>query len=130
MKLNSKVRYGLRAMIEIASQNGKGILQKEIAQKQDIPLKYLDTIITGLKAKGLIINYKGKKSGYILTKPANKISVYDIYCSYEPELCLVDCICAPCTCGKTGNCVSREIWTEVNATLKKTLMKKFLSDIL
>src|SRR6056297_3613516 len=126
MKLNTKVRYGLQAMIEIATHKNGGILQKDIAKKQDIPLKYLDAIIKGLRSRGLIINYKGKKSGYILTKPANKISIYDIYRSYEPELCLIDCICLPCTCGKNNKCPSREIWVEVNTVLKKTLMKKYL----
>ena len=67
MKLNTKVRYGLRAILEIAAET-EPMLQKNISDAQHIPLKYLDTIITGLRAKGLIRNFKGKKSGYILTK--------------------------------------------------------------
>ena len=56
MKLNTKVRYGLRAVTQIASST-EVLLQKDIADKQKIPLKYLDTIITGLRAKGLIKNF-------------------------------------------------------------------------
>ena len=87
MKLNTKVSYGLRAMIEV-NRNGSstGILQKEIAQHQEIPLKYLDSIITGLRNAGLIVKYAGKRSGYILTRSAAEISVYDIYRAFEPEL--------------------------------------------
>ena len=70
MKMNTKTRYGLRAMIEISKNDpSSGILQKEISEIQEIPLKYLDSIITGLRNAGLIVNFSVKRSGYILSKP-------------------------------------------------------------
>jgi len=61
MKISSKVRYGLRTMIEIAaSTDSDGILQKDIAKNQNISNKYLDPIISALKLKDLISNSKGK----------------------------------------------------------------------
>ncbi|MBU3926175.1 MAG: Rrf2 family transcriptional regulator, partial [Bacteroidetes bacterium] len=56
---------------------------KEISANQDIPLNYLNSIITGLRNAGLIVNYSGKSSGYILTKSAGEISVYDVYRAFE-----------------------------------------------
>ncbi|HBK42488.1 MAG TPA: Rrf2 family transcriptional regulator, partial [Porphyromonadaceae bacterium] len=64
MKINSKIRYGLRTMIEIACcKEPTGILQKDIAKNQNISVKYLDYIISALKLKGLISNTKGRGSG-------------------------------------------------------------------
>ena len=85
MKMNTKVRYGLRAMIEMnTNESSSGILQKDISEIQEIPLKYLDSIISGLKNAGLIVNYSGKSSGYVITKQPAEISVYDIYRAFEP----------------------------------------------
>ena len=79
MKINTKVRYGLRAMIDIAEHQEKGsTLQKVIAERQEIPIKFLDIIITGLKNNGLILSKAGKGTGYRLTRNPDQISVYDI----------------------------------------------------
>src|SRR5690554_4558994 len=86
MKITTKTRYGLRAMIEIAREtNEQGILQKEIARRQDLSNKYLDQIILGLKLADLIMNVHGKKSGYILARPAEEITLFDIYQAFEPD---------------------------------------------
>ncbi|HRS19749.1 MAG TPA: Rrf2 family transcriptional regulator, partial [Bacteroidales bacterium] len=67
MKLNTKTRYGLRAIIEIAMNSSEhGVLQKDIAKTQNISNKYLDQIIAELKSADLIVNTGGKKSGYRL----------------------------------------------------------------
>jgi len=130
MKLNTKVRYGLRAIIEIAIAGKDGLLQKDIAQIQQIPLKYLDTIILGLKTRGLIKNFKGKKSGYILTKPPEEISVYDVYCAFEPELSIVDCLCEPNNCDLKADCMTKGFWRELNIAIKQTLKGKKLDEFI
>ena len=68
-------------MLELALKSDKeeGTLQKEIAENQDVSLKYLDHIIASLKSAGLIVNAGGKKSGYRLNRPAEEISIYDVY---------------------------------------------------
>ena len=129
MKLNKKVRYGLRTMIEIASNGSNdGLLQKQISKNQLIPLKFLDTIITGLRTKGLVKNYSGKHSGYILTKPASEITVYDIYCAFEPELALVDCLCEPNICELRKDCKARDFWSNLNDKIQKSLKQTTLED--
>ncbi|NLB92194.1 MAG: Rrf2 family transcriptional regulator, partial [Bacteroidales bacterium] len=73
MKFNTRTRYGIRAMLEIASHPAEqGVFQKDIAENQEISIKYLDHIIRDLKVAGLLVNAKGKKSGYVLTRPAEK----------------------------------------------------------
>ncbi len=81
-------------MLELTLQEDseEGTLQKEIAENQDVSVKYLDHIIADLKAAGLVVNVGGKKSGYRLNKPAEEISIYDIYVAFENELVIIDCL--------------------------------------
>lgn len=128
MKLNTKIRYGLRALIEIYKEGDLGLLQKNIAERQKISIKYLDPIIASLKVKGLIRNVKGKKSGYILAKSADEISVYDVYCAFEPELAIVECLQTPNTCDLHGKCLVNGYWDELNRTIKNSMQQQKLKD--
>lgn len=128
--MNTKVRYGLRALIEVALEGDAGLHQKDIAERQSIPLKYLDPIIAGLKMKGLIRNIKGKGSGYILAKPASEISVYDVYCAFEPEMAIVECLMEPNMCDLNGYCRVTGFWKELNSEIKTSMSKKRLSEFL
>jgi Rrf2 family protein len=114
MKVNTKVRYGLRAMIEIALNGQQGIFQKDIAKNQQLSDKYLDHIIASLKASGLITNVSGKKSGYVLGRPAPDITIYDIYRTFEPELSIIHCTNKPVTCFISRICVANEFWLGMN----------------
>ena len=131
MKMNTKVRYGLRAMIEISNnESSTGILQKEISEAQDIPLKYLDSIITGLRNAGLIVNYSGKRSGYILTRQPAEISVYDIFRAFEPELTLVNCACPGNECSRIHICPASDYWSELNDVIKGQMESSTLTQII
>lgn len=122
MKLNTKIRYGLRALIELGlKENKEGMLQKDIAKNQQISEKYLDPIISGLKTAGLIVNIGGKKSGYVLAKPSNKITVYDAYRAFEMGPCIVPCILSPKSCGRSKACAAMEYWVELNGVILKHL---------
>lgn len=131
MKINTKIRYGLRAMIEIAiSKEPIGELQKDIAKNQNISLKYLDSIISSLKLKGLIANSKGKGSGYKLTRPASEITMLDIYTAFEP-IVIVDCINNLSFCERsTHDCKARNYWNEFGQEFRKLLLNKNLEQIL
>lgn len=129
MKINTNVRYGLRAIIEIA-QSSNPVLQKEIAEKQGISLNYLDIIIAGLKNSGLIVNSGGKSSGYILAKKIEDITVYQVYRAFSPDLQLVNCVCETNECQRSTNCPTKDYWFELNSKLKEIMSSKTLEDIL
>jgi Rrf2 family protein len=115
MKINTKIRYGLRTMVEICCPDNKsGILQKKIAENQQLSEKYLDPIISALKAKGLIMNVAGKKSGYILNKPASKITILDVFKAFENGPLLVQCIGKSSVCMRSKKCAAKEFWTGLN----------------
>ncbi len=131
MRVNTKIRYGLRTMIEIAnSTEPNGMLQKDIAKNQNISLKYLDPIIASLKLKGLVINSKGKGSGYKLTRPAEKISMLDIYTAFE-QIVVIECINNLSFCDRSlHDCKGRNFWNEFKVDFEKILAKKNLSQII
>ena len=116
-------------MIEIQNNHNKGVLQKEIAETQGISLAYLDSIITSLRNAGLIVNFGGKSSGYILTRPANEISVYDIYRAFEPELTLVNCVCPTNECKRNNICPTKDYWFELNKHIKQTMQNSTLGEM-
>jgi len=114
MKINTKIRYGIRTMVEIALHwNGQGIYQREIAENQEISFKYLDQIISSLKASGLIQNMEGRGSGYRLARDPEDISVYDVYRAFENDLCIVDCLSTG-DCNRDQVCPTKEFWQGFN----------------
>ena len=130
MKITKKVRYGLRAMIEInRNESSSGMLQKDIATNQEIPLNFLDSIITDLRNAGLIVNFAGKRSGYILSRPPDEISVYDIYRAFEPELTLVNCECPGNVCNRIDICPARDYWSDLNNEIKNQMKSSSLEQI-
>ena len=131
MKINTKIRYGLRTMIEIANaQDDNGVLQKDIAKNQNISLKYLDPIISSLKLKGLIVNYKGRRSGYRLARPVAEITMYDIYTAFE-QISIVECINNKGFCERSlHDCKANCYWTEFGRDLIKMLRSKNLEEII
>ncbi|HAM10708.1 MAG: hypothetical protein A2X04_06580 [Bacteroidetes bacterium GWF2_41_9] len=123
MKFNSKTRYGLRTMLELSLREnmGGGILQKEIAENQDVSVKYLDQIIASLKAAGLIVNAGGKKSGYRLNRPSGDITIYDVYLAFEGDLSIIDCLSPGKECPREQNCVLRMFWSNLNIIIRSRM---------
>ena len=124
MKFNTKTRYGVRVVFELALNVNKegGTLQKEIAESQHVSIKYLDHIISALKKAGLISNIAGKKSGYVLARPANEISIYDVYSAFEDNLAIIDCLLTEGECPRKGMCVMKDYWCELNETIRNSMM--------
>lgn len=105
-------------MLEIAlHEEQESVFQKEIAKNQQISFKYLDQIISALKAQDLIINVRGKKSGYKLTRKPADITIYDIYKAFECEVCIVECLCENTICKMEDSCVTKRLWKGLNSQI-------------
>ncbi len=123
MKFNTKTRYGVRVVLELALNVDKegGTFQKDIAENQDVSVKYLDHIIASLKKAHLVCNIGGKKSGYVLTKPAEDINIYDIYTAFEDDLAIIDCLLSDGDCPRKGNCVLKDFWNDLNKSIQSSM---------
>jgi Rrf2 family transcriptional regulator, iron-sulfur cluster assembly transcription factor len=130
LKFNTKTRYGVRTVLEIALNQAKGsVFQKDIAEKQEISVRYLDNIIAALKTAGLISTLRGKKSGYILTRKPSEISIYDIHTAFEPGINIVDCLAVNKECEKELSCASKFFWNELNDLIVSYMKSKTIADM-
>jgi Rrf2 family protein len=131
MKISTKIRYGARAMLELASHYGEGPIElKEIARKENISLKYLEQVINPLRMAGLVKAIRGSRGGYSLAKSPSEICLYDVIETLEGPLNLIECLHDSKVCQKVPSCVTREIWKEVSDTISKIFYSVTLEDMM
>jgi Rrf2 family protein len=130
MKISTKIRYGARAMLELAIHYGEGPIElREIAQKENISLKYLEQLINSLRAGGLVKSIRGSKGGYALAKPPSEICLYDVVEVLEGPLDLVECLRDAKACQRIPSCVTRDIWKEISEAISKILYSITFEDM-
>ena len=130
MKISTRIRYGARAMLELAYHYGEGPIElKEIAKKENISLKYLEQVINPLRAAGLLKSIRGSKGGYSLAKPPSEICLYDVVETLEGPLNLLECLRDSKVCQKVPSCVTRDIWREVSEAISKIFYSITLEDM-
>jgi Rrf2 family transcriptional regulator, cysteine metabolism repressor len=130
VKISTRSRYGLRAMLELALHQGEGpVMMQTIAQNQGVSRKYLDTIFSSLKNGGLIHSRRGIGGGHVLTKDPDQIRVGDILRAIEGPLSLVDCVGSPYFCARSHRCVTRDVWSEISQAIDTVLDSITLADL-
>jgi Rrf2 family cysteine metabolism transcriptional repressor len=130
MKLSTKVRYGTRAMLDLACFYGNGpILLKDIARRQEISVKYLDRILTSLRTAGLVKALRGAKGGYVLNMQPAKINLLQIVEALEGPIELVGCVKNKNFCKRVNFCVAHDIWYELGRAMEAILKTTTLDDL-
>ncbi len=130
MKLSTRTRYGLRAIIELA-ENGREVpLQiKTIAGSQDISVKYLEQLMTILRSAGFVRSIRGSKGGYMLARSANQIKLSDVFDCLEGHVTTVECVEDTHFCERAEDCVARQVWAQVQDAIKNVLQSITLQDL-
>lgn len=130
MKVSTKGRYGLRLMIELAKlPNKKNMSVKEIAERQNISVKYLEQIVTPLSKAGLVKSVRGAMGGYSLNKDAKLITVTDILNATEGTAFLVECTENDNFCERKENCPAGYVWKEIRNAIEGVTDKITLSEL-
>lgn len=130
MKLSAKERVSLRAMSEFARHYGGGpISLHEIARTQDLPMSYLEHVVSILRRAGLLASVRGAHGGYSLARDPATISVGDVFRAVEGSLVTLDCMRTG-ACDREPMCETRSVWQSVAARLAETLDGMALTDIL
>lgn len=131
MKLSTRTRYGMRAMLELAEHYGKGPLQTNvIARQQDISIKYLEQLMTILKAAGLVKSVRGAKGGYILAKKPDEIKLNEVFYGLEGPVITVECLEDQSACTRIAECISRQLWLQVQQAITNVLQSMTLQDLI
>jgi Rrf2 family protein len=130
MKLSTRTRYGLRALLEVAYNQAEGPVQiKTIAKRQDISVKYLEQLMAVLKLGGVVRSIRGSKGGYLLAKPANQIKLNEVFRAFEGPVVTVDGVDDEDFCARSADCVARQVWVEVQEAIENVLKSINLQDL-
>ncbi len=114
LKLTTKFRYGTRAMLDLGTHSSeKPVSLKEIAKRQDISPKYLETLFSILQTSGTVRSVRGAQGGYQLAVDPADITLKRIFELFEDTGWLVECTADPSFCDRAEDCVTREIWSEL-----------------
>ena len=130
MKLSTKGRYGTRALLELALHQGDGpVLLKDIAQRQQISLQYLEHLIAPLIAGGIILSTRGAKGGVLLAKPPEQVRLSEVIQLLEGSTAPVECVNNPEACDRSQFCVTRDVWGELKRAMDDVLESTTLQDL-
>ena len=130
MKLSTRTRYGTRALLEMALHWDEGpILMRDIAQRQDVSLPYLEQLIGPLVAGGIVRSTRGAKGGVELARPPQEVKLSEVIGILEGSLAPADCLKDPSVCDRSQSCVTRDIWHEMGQAMNSVLEANTLQDL-
>jgi len=130
MKVSTKGRYGLRALLDLALHQGEGLVPlKDIARRQEFSLSYLEHLVAPLIAAGLVKSTRGARGGVLLLKPPSEVKLSEVVEILEGSIALVDCVNNPALCHRAGSCVTRDIWIEMKRAMSRVLDSTTLQDL-
>lgn len=123
MMISTKGRYALRVMLDLADHNsGEYIPLKDIAQRQEISVKYLENILASLSRAGLVDAIRGKGGGYRLCRPIEAYSAGEILRLAEGDLATVACLKGEKKgCEKAGHCRALPLWQGLDQVIYEYL---------
>jgi len=130
MKLSARARYGTKALLELALHWGEEpVLLKDIAQRQQIPLPYLEHLIGPLVRAGIVRSTRGTRGGVSLLKSPEEVILSEVIQLLEDSLAPAECVDNPGTCSRSNLCVTHDIWDEVKEAVSKVLESITLQDL-
>lgn len=128
MRLTKRGEYALRALIDlgIAQELGRPMLQiAEMADRENIPIKFLEQILVQLKEAGYLDSKRGKQGGYFLAKPMDTITIGDVVRQLEGPLAPISCVSQNfyerCSCPDEAHCGLRMLMMDVRNAIANIL---------
>ena len=130
MKISTKGRYALRVMIDLAvNDKGDYVSLKDISNRQEVSLKYLEKIVAMLNKAGFVQSNRGNNGGYKLVKEPKEYKVGDILRKTEGDLAPIACVNGE-ECGKRENCKTFKFWQGLDNVINEYVDSKTLADLI
>jgi len=130
MKLSTRARYGVRAMLSLALDHGKGpIPLKAVAEGQAVSEKYLEHMMAPLRSAGLVRSVRGAHGGYCLARPPAHITLREVVGALEGSVAPVDCLHDASLCQRAPTCASRLLWERMEQAITDILKSTTLRDL-
>ena len=133
MKLTSKGRYAVMALVDLASFNNiSPVSLRDISLRQGISLDYLEQIFSKLRKKEIVQSVRGTQGGYILNKKAKEIKLTNIFDAVDEKVKTVQCKKESkkgCN-GKSIKCITHDLWDDLETHINNFFEKNTLKDII
>jgi Rrf2 family transcriptional regulator, cysteine metabolism repressor len=149
MMFSTKAEYGVRVMVELARRAGESsdgsesvVPLAEIAEHDGMPLAYLEHLVARLRKAGLIDSRRGSRGGYLLARPAERITMAEVVEALEGSIAPIECISqgpdGSIVCSRESErmgsysnvCPTKLLWTRVRGSIVRTLQETTLADLL
>jgi len=139
--ISTKSRYGLRALVQLVkTDNIRPMSLSEIAQEEEIPLRYLEQIFGRLRKKGLVNGRRGPGGGYVLSRKASDIKLLEVIKALETEFFNTNCVLlcpgseppqevSEPGCRRESICPTKKLWTDIKGLCESYLIKHTLADL-
>ena len=121
IRVSTKGRYGTRLMLNLArhyDSGNKAVILRNVAEEEEISIRYLEQIIISLKIYKLVKSIRGAGGGYTLARKPSEITICPILEALEGSCGLVDCVEDKDFCDRLPSCAAYEIWKEASQILK------------
>ena len=130
MKLSTKGRYAVRAMIDLACHAAESpVLIKDISEREGISNLYLKQLFVPLRVAGLIRTVRGANGGLILARPPLQIKLIEIIYCVEGSTAPVGCVDDAGICYRSDLCVTRDVWIKLKQAIDNVLESTTLQDL-
>jgi Rrf2 family cysteine metabolism transcriptional repressor len=130
MSLSSRSRYTIRMLLDLGLHEKEGLIHlKDIAQRQKIPLSYLENLIAPLQTRGILKTALGPRGGVCLSKYPEEINLNDVIEIMDGPIAPADCLNNPESYPDAELCALRDIWNEVRQAAQAVLVSKTLQEL-
>ena len=133
MRLNSKSRYAVMALADMASfDKNKPISLRDISLRQNISLQYLEQIFLKLKKYNIVRSVRGSNGGYVLSKNSNNIKLSEIFLALNENVKTIGCdknSKKGCN-GRSTKCITHDLWDELDLHINAFFENKNLEDLI
>jgi len=124
MKLSSRTDYALRALFTLVEADGKQLVStRQLAERNDIPKKFLEQILMEMKLKGWITSVTGKRGGYRLGKPPGQITMGEVIRHFDGILAPIACVSSTgykC-CSQEQVCRFRRLFLDIRNYISRSM---------
>jgi Rrf2 family protein len=131
MRVPTRVRYALRAVVEIAERDSNvPVPIRDFAKAQGISTKYAKQLMNHLGKAGIVQGFRGVGGGYALARDPDDITVFDIYDALKEDVRLAPCVNTDVGCDRQDCCAARNFWTGMSKVLVGELKSTSIGDLL
>ena len=133
VRISSRSRYGLRAMVELSKTHGKGpVSARTISDREGIPISYLEHLLGKLREAGLIKSVRGPGGGFELARTPGDISLLSIISALDGPVVLCDCFeesSLKLPCNRLDSCLARVLWEKLSDRIEEVLETTTLAQV-